>query len=302
MKNTIVTAIYLTSPYGKMGGRGYSFEFYEAPFRNFINLGCNIVVYTDETEYDKILNFFIKYDFTDYQIIKYDLNNYIHSEKIYELKIANKIIDNNGLTPGNSYLSNDRNHHLCLQKPYFLQHTINNQIFKSDNYYWVDAGLFHHGLFPETFGGIEKFTKVNENNYWPLLNNNICDPTLLNRLEKINSTNLILMGIDNYYAPTSWYKNYSINPKETHIIGGLFGGQKDIVLELCDDFDIIITKILSDNNLTLEEEVLSILFSKKYYSYNYLAFNTWYHDIPTDPNYFGVESTANSFYKIFLKS
>lgn len=302
MKNTIVTAIYLSSPYGRMGGRGYSFEFYEAPFRNLLNLGCNIVVYTDNTEHDKIKDFFDRFNFTDYVLIKYDLNDFKLSDKIYDLKVRDNIIDDNGLIPGTSYFSNDRNHHLCLQKPYFLQHTINNNIFESENYYWVDAGLFHHGLFPETYGGIEKFTRINESNYWPQLTDNICDPTLFKRLENKNSTGLIFMGIDNYYAASSWFNNYTDEFKHTHIIGGLFGGNKDLVLELCVDFNNIIWNILHDGHLTLEEEVLSMLFSMKYNHYNYLPFSTWYHDIPTDPNYFGMDSTAKSFYKLFLKT
>ena len=58
--------------------------------------------------------------------------------------------------------------------------------------------------------------------------------------------------------------------------------------------------IFEDNILTLEEEVLSILYTSKYQKYNYIAFNTWYHDIPTVPNYFGTSNDAKSFYKIFI--
>ena len=54
MKNTLVTAIYFSSPMSRMGGRGYNFEFYEAPFRNIINLGCNLVVYSHPSEINKI--------------------------------------------------------------------------------------------------------------------------------------------------------------------------------------------------------------------------------------------------------
>ena len=111
-----------------------------------------------------------------------------------------------------------------------------------------------------------------------------------------------ILGIDNYYGSSSWFSNYSEQFKHTHIIGGLFGGNKNFVLDLCTDFNNLIGNILNDGYLTLEEEVLSILFSTKYHQYNYLSFKTWYHDIPTDPNYFGLDSTAESFYKIFLNT
>jgi hypothetical protein len=58
MKNTLVTSIYYNSPYSRIGGRGYNFEFYEAPFRNILNLGCNLVVYSHGNEIEKVENFF----------------------------------------------------------------------------------------------------------------------------------------------------------------------------------------------------------------------------------------------------
>lgn len=300
MKNTLVTAIYFSSPMSRMGGRGYDFEFYEAPFRNIINLGCNLVVYSHSSEINKIENFFKKYNFVDYKIIDFDLNQYKHSDKIYELKEIGGLIDENGLVSDRDYMSNDRNHHLCLLKPYFLKHTIENNLFESENYYWVDAGLFHHGIFPETHGGIERFTKVKDEKYWPILENNICNPTLLERLENKNKTDFIFMGIDGYCGATPWYYTFTDINKMSHIIGGLFGGKKEIVLELEKEFDEMTTKIFNENILTLEEEVLSMLYSISYNKYKHISFKTWYHDVPTVPNYFGTSTDSECFYKIFI--
>ena len=167
MKNTIVTAIYFSSPMSRMGGRAYTFEHYVAPFRNFLNLDCNIVVYSHLSEMGKIEEFFKKYNFNNYKLVEFDLENYKNSDKIYEIKEKQGLINENGLISDVLLMSNDRNHHLCLLKPYFLKHTIESNFFESENYYWVDAGLFHHGISPETYGGIERLTRVNEKNYWP---------------------------------------------------------------------------------------------------------------------------------------
>lgn len=301
MKNTIVTAIYYSSPMSRMGGRAYTFDHYVAPFRNFLNLNCNIVVYSHESEMGKIKNFFEEYKFEDYKLINFDLNSYHNSDKIYELKEKSGLINKDGLTPGVSCMANDRNHHLCLLKPYFLKHTIESNFFNSKKYYWVDAGLFHHGIFPETHGGIERLTKINESNYWPIHENNICNPSLLDRLESKNKTEIIFLGIDGYYGAPPHFQKYSEgNFKLTHIVGGLFGGDKDIMLEFYNDFDKISTNVLNDNILTLEEEIISIMYSLKYNKYNYIPFKSWYHDIPTAPNYFGLSSDTESFYKIFI--
>lgn len=297
MKNTLVTAIYYSPPNTRMGGRGYSFEFYEAPFRNILNLDCNIVIYSHESEKNKIINFMNNYEFTDYIIIDYDLNNFLYSDKIYELKEIKGLIDQNGLKNNDNYIENDRNHHLCLSKLNFLNMAIENKFFNSEKYFWIDAGLFHHGIIPETFGGIEKFTIINENNYFPKKENSICNNKLIDLLLKKNKSDYILIGLENYPSSYWWFSICDI-PKKSHIIGGLFGGSINFVNEFTTKFNTLLHGILELNNLTLEEEIFSLINTIE--NYNYLSFNTWYHDIPTDPNYFGLDSTAKSFYKIFL--
>ena len=59
-------------------------------------------------------------------------------------------------------------------------------------------------------------------------------------------------------------------------------------------------KIFNENILTLEEEVLSMLYSISYNKYKHISFKTWYHDVPTVPNYFGTSTDSECFYKIFI--
>jgi hypothetical protein len=72
------------------------------------------------------------------------------------------------------------------------------------------------------------------------------------------------------------------------------------VLELEREFDEMTTKIFNENILTLEEEVLSMLYSISYNKYKHISFKTWYHDVPTVPNYFGTSTDSECFYKIFI--
>ena len=299
MKDTIVTAIYYSPTTTRMGGRGYTFEFYQAPFRNIINLDCNIVVYSHESEIHKIEAFFSSYNFTDYKIINYDPNSYLHSDKIYSLKEQEGIIDENGLLEGQPYFRNDRNHHICLSKLPFLKDTIESQYFKSKNYYWIDAGLFHHGIFPEAFGGIERLTRVKEENYWPIHEKNVCTPEMVKKLQLKSGTDLVFIGMEQFPRLIDWTP-FTDKLKDKHIVGGFFGGKKAAVLQLAKDFDQLIGTLMADNVLTLEEEVLSILFAEKYNKYGCISFLSWYHDVPESPNYYGAPFSDQCFYKIFI--
>ena len=299
--NTLVTAIYNHSPHSRIGGRGYSWEDYIAPFENLIHLGCNIVVYTQDTLVQVIQEYFIKKAFFNYKVVPYNLDNYKYSDKIYRLKENLKLIDKDGLLAGRSIVDNDRNYHLCLSKPYFLSEAIKNKYFDTEKYYWIDGGLFHHGLFPESLGGIERRTKVNLDNYWPVNKNSLCNPTFFNRLSKKVKDELLFIGVDNYYGrPISFIeKGLAGSEKPTHIVGGLFGGTERRVLDLCKKFDTKITEVFTSNILTLEEEVLSIIYEESFQDQGYIKFTDWGHDKPNERNYLGVKPGANSFYKIF---
>jgi hypothetical protein len=303
MKNTIVTAIYHYSYESRMGGRNYTFEFYENPFRNLLSLGANIIVYSHASEIYKIDAFFKINNFINYKIIEYDLNNYIFSDTVYRIKEEKNIIDKNGLIPGNSIVLNDRNTHLCLSKIDFLNMAISNNYFDSDNYYWIDAGLFHHALFPVSLGGAERYIVPINKNFWPENKNNLCTPELIDNLnKKNNNTKLLFIGITSYSVPGFWDRitlcDENVVTKNIHVIGGIFGGDKNEIMKMVPVFKMLTEQVFALNELTLEEDILSYIVSRN--SYSYLKFDTWYHDIQSDPCYYGMQSDANCFYKLFV--
>ena len=181
----------------------------EGPFRNILNLDSNLIIYSHAPEINKIETFLEKYNFKDYKIIDYDLNQFTYSEKIYLLKEKSGLINENGLTSDKHYMANDRNHHLCLNKPFFIKNAIDNSFFESENYFWVDAGLFHHGIFPESYGGIEKLTKVRDEKYWPNLKKNVANPNMFNLLFEKVIGDLILIGMDAAHGAPYWFRNFS---------------------------------------------------------------------------------------------
>jgi hypothetical protein len=296
-KDTIVTAIYYSPYTSRMGGRSYSFEYYENPFTNLLSLGANLVVFTHNSEYEKIHTFFQKNNFVDFKLIVYDLNCYGFSDKIYDLKERKGIIDQDGLTPGTSHVLNDRNTHLCLSKMDFIKMAINSNYFASNNYYWVDAGLFHNGLFPSSFGGMERYIRPNKSNFWPVNTKNLCKPNLLSDLKHLTQSKLLFIGLTNPQAIPGWWAKLNTIPKKFHIVGGLFGGPKQEVLSMYSTFTKLAEEVFSLNELTLEEEILTMIVIQN--NHDYLKFDTWYHDVATDACYCNVGSNQKSFYKIF---
>lgn len=300
MKDTAVTAIYHYSYSSRMGGRNYTFEYYENPFRNLLNLNVNIIVFSHASEINKIKTFFKKNNFSDYKIIEYDLNNYIFSDKIYDLKEKKLIIDKNGLIAGNSHVLNDRNTHICLSKIDFLNMAILGNYYISDNYYWIDAGLFHNGIIPNSLGGMERYLKPNDKNFWPKNKNNICRPELINNLKKKynNNEKLLFIGLTKSYLTPNWWNKVTEIDKQIHIIGGIFGGDKNEILKIYPLFKTLTEQVFALNELTLEEDILSIIVLQN--KYNYLKFDTWFHDVKSDTCYYGPRPDQKCFYKVFI--
>lgn len=295
MKNTIVTAIYYYSHLSRMGGRDYKFEHYENPFTNLLSLNANIIVFSFADEINKIDAFFRKHQFKDYKIIEYDLNNSIFSNSIYKIKEQSLIIDKNGMIAKNPSFLNDRNTHLCLSKIEFLKIAINANYFTSNNYYWIDAGLFHNGIIPNSLGGMERLIRPNSKYFWPINKNNICVPKLIDNLR--NNAKLVFIGLTQSYPTPTWWNKVTNITKTIHIIGGFFGGNKDEILKMHQMFIFLTKKVISLNQLTLEEDILSIIVMQN--KYHHIKFDTWYHDIKTDSCYYNLPINLKPFYKIF---
>lgn len=298
---TIVTCLYNCSPYSRIGGRGYSWKYYLAPFTNLLSLDSNIVVFTDKVIKEQLEEFFNLNSFTNYKIIIHDLNSYKHSDSIYKLKESLGIIDSEGVVD-RMYpnLRNSRNHHICLSKTEFLLRSIKEQFFNTEYFYWIDGGLFHDALIPQSLGGMELFTKPDRSRMWPENKSSVSSPTFFSNLVKKTSKDLTLLGIDNLYVRPFELKDFFEKEKITHIVGGLFGGRRKTVVGFCEKINKVIDCLFDKNILSLEEEVLSGVFADSFFEQSYLPFRCWGHDRPDEPSYLGVPPGSDSFYKLFL--
>ena len=119
-KATLVTSLYNHGPHEIMGGRGWAFPFYAPPFLNILKLDLPLVIYTDSKMFEPLTAFMKEYCSSPYKIIEEPLTDFKFSNKILELKEATGHFENGNLIKGTDIL-NDRNHHLCLSKIYWLK-------------------------------------------------------------------------------------------------------------------------------------------------------------------------------------
>lgn len=296
----IVTCLYNFSPYSRIGGRGYGWEHYLAPFYNLTLLDANIILYTDEVLAKKAENFFESIKFKNYKIIVYDITEYRHSDLIFKIKEKEGTIDKKGLVEGLPYIRNDRNHHICLSKIVLILDSLKENYFNSETTFWIDGGLFHHGLIPESLGGMERLTVPDMKRLWPQNKNSVCNPTFFTKLIKKAEKDLVLLGIENYYGRPEHFNKVFKEKKIAHIVGGLFGGKNQTLKYFCEEFEKAVDCLFDNNILSLEEEVLSGVFADRFSDQGYLAFTHWSHDRPEEPNYLEAPPGSDSFYKLFL--
>lgn len=300
-ENVLVTAIYNHSPFSRIGGRGYNIDFYKAPFFNIIKLGLPIVVFTHDNQYEKIKEFFKQVNFTKYELILYDLEQTDITDLVLDYKQKANIIDEHGLLPDVSPIRNDRNHVLCLKKLYFLKYAIDNKLFDGNHYYWIDAGLFHHGLFPDSLGGQEKLIQINEETYWPNNQKSIFRTGLIENLMNRSAQEYIFIRTNSIYGSPHWWSElYNDVNFLGHVVGGLFGGDVAVTSHIHDEFYAILPKLFNHGVLPLEEEILSLIHAKHYPHYKPYTFDAWAHDIEFDRCYTGLSTDVRCFYKIFM--
>ena len=299
-KATLVTSLYNHGPNEIIGGRGWAFPFYAPPFRNILNLGLPIVIYTDTKMFGPVTSFMEEYCKTSYKIIEEPLTDFKFSKKILKIKEASGHFKDGKLIKG-SGIVNDRNTHLCLSKIYWLKRSASKNYFNSKKFYWIDAGLFHHGIFPEKYGGMERLTKKFKDSsyYYPEYENTIFNPSMGQFLtNKINKF-LALVHTGMPTAPSIDALLDIGKPKVGYIVGGLFGGTYNYINKVCTDFDTGLEIVLGNDQLVLEENLLSSISAYNKDHYEVFKFDQWHHDVEGEPCYYGASSKIKSFYKVF---
>lgn len=297
-KLIITTALYYSTPYDLHGGRGWVFKYYDAQLINLCNLGHKVVIFHDRSCEQDLIAFKNQYQHFDIDLIFHDLLDFPLAEDYFRLKKAhfNALDFDNAST---TYSNNDRLYSLCLAKPYLIEKTYKK--YKDTEYvYWVDAGLFHHGIFPETVGGMEKY-RMFPDRYWPHDKTNKFNPELgeklLNKIQ--DNPNKVLGYVNDQINRLHWWFDVFPFEKTGHFVGGLIGTDRESSKFLNQSFYENLKVSFDKGILCLEEEILSAVYSTHPLMFITSHFGTWYHDIPTDPAYVQIEGLY-PFYRCFF--
>jgi len=286
MKVKFITAIYGNLYGTTFGGRPSRGGHYRYSLLSILKIkNADFLCYTSQSEIESLMTFF--YD--EHQVSReklifkvFDLN-----ETKFKLLIdEHKNIEET--------MKSDR----CIEIQYSKFHWWWNEDMSYDYYYWIDAGLSHCGLIPDKY----LTTTHSTQRYYE---SSLFNDDFLNNLIDFCGDKFMFIGKDNtggnYWSGSvnpKWYKEYN---NSTHIIGGLFGGHKNIWKNIVEIFENYVKTIIeTDKSIYMEEVIMSLMYVNHNELFTIKKFDTWWHSNNTPLGVADDFLTLNkSFYKIF---
>jgi hypothetical protein len=264
MSVKFITAIYSDLNGTEFGGRPSRKDHYRYSLLSILKMtDADFVCYTSSREIDSLKEFF----YNEYNISKNKLKIYsfdLNQNEFFELIKKYKNID--------SVKNSDR----CLEIQYmkFIWFLLEDMSY--DYYFWIDAGLSHCGLIPN-----KHLTNIGPHNrmYYesPLFNNKFLDNLIKNTKDKFT-----LIGKDNvrnYWSGTVNVSHFSKYDNSIHIIGGLFGGKKELWIPIIDLFRKYVYQVTEhDQRLYHEEDIMTLMFRNHGDMFFNYYFETWWHE------------------------
>lgn len=285
-KVKFITAIYSNLNGTELGGRPNRHGHYRWSLLSILKMNnADFICYTSDEEFDDLERFFYEENNISrekLQIVKFNLRNNEFSD------IINKYKDVEGIKRG------DR----CIEIQYmkFIWFLLEDKSY--DYYFWIDAGLSHCGLIPNKY--LTLTGPHNRGYYESSLFNN----TFLNNLLKKTGDKFSIIGKENernFWSGTVNPKHFFNYDRSIHVIGGMFGGRKelwDTILELFKDYVHKVSE--EDKRLYHEEDIMTLMFRNHPELFYNFYFETWWHENERIEGTNMEEHVKNnkSFYKI----
>lgn len=284
-----ITAIYSNLNGTELGGRPNRHGHYRWSLLSIMKMtDADFVCYTSEEEFEDLQRFFHeenKIDKEKLKIIKFNLYDNEFSD------IINKYKDVEGIKRG------DR----CIEIQYMKFIWFLNEDKSYDYYYWIDAGLSHCGLIPNKY--LSLTGPHNRGYYESSLFNNL----FLNNLVKKTGDKFSIIGKENdrnFWSGTVNSKHFFEYDRTIHVIGGMFGGRKELwetIVELFREYVYRVSE--EDKRLYHEEDIMTLMFRNHSELFNDFYFETWWHENERIEGTNMEEHVKNnkSFYKILTE-
>ena len=282
MRVKIITCIYSDLSSLNMGGRSHRKDHYRFSLLSLMKMSnADFLCYTSEREIEDLKNFFYILHNVSEEKLKfevYDLTNSDYSDVLNPMK-----------GPSSESVS-DRSYEIQYSK--FSWYNKEDKFY--DYYFWFDAGLSHTGLIPDRY--------LSGKGYQVYFESSLFNDNFLNNLLNYCEDKFVIVAKENsrnYWEGTVDNQYYNVYDNSVHIIGGFFGGKKELWEKVVPTFDQYVRLILPvQKKFFYEEHFMSLMYQNHKEWFKPLNFDIWWHEDNFKEGTKEFFEQNKSFYKI----
>ena len=282
MRVKIITCIYSDLSSLNMGGRSHRKDHYRFSLLSLMKMSnADFLCYTSEREIEDLKNFFYILHNVSKEKLKfevYDLTNSDYADVLNPMK-----------EPSVSSVS-DRSYEIQYSKFSWY----NKEDKSYDYYFWFDAGLSHTGLIPDKY--------LSGKGYQVYFESSLFNDNFLNNLLNYCEDKFVIVAKENsrnYWEGTVDNQYYNVYDNSVHIIGGFFGGKKELWEKVVPTFDQYVRLILPvQKKFFYEEHFMSLMYQNHKEWFKTLNFDIWWHEDNFKEGSKEFFEQNKSFYKI----
>ena len=276
-----VTAIYTGLEGTRLNGNTAAiYDRYKQSLKSLADGGYGILCYTSKSTIEEL-----KFYFKDNE------NLWFIEHELEEFPLHNLIEDIKDKHP--KYTTEDAWRSRCVEIMWGKFAWISPFASHGNPIFWIDAGIFHGGLISNTLrsenskGFFDFDTITQERDLYEDLCRYAGDKIL-----NIRST-IVNHGSDDYVEVFD-----GLRP-EYGIVGGIFGGKRELLSEYITDFGEMAIHTLTKERLLKEEEIMYYLHKQNPDRFKTFEFDTWYHqDWPIELYNPETQVSFSDFFKV----
>ena len=282
MRVKIITCIYSDLSSLNMGGRSHRKDHYRFSLLSLMKMSnADFLCYTSEREIEDLKNFFYILHNVSEEKLKfevYDLTNSDYADVLNPMK-----------EPSIASVS-DRSYEIQYSKFSWY----NKEDKSYDYYFWFDSGLSHTGLIPDKY--------LSGKGYQVYFESSLFNDNFLNNLLNYCEDKFVIVAKENsrnYWEGTVDNQYYNLYDNSVHIIGGFFGGKKELWEKVVPTFDQYVRLILPvQKKFFYEEHFMSLMYQNHKEWFKTLNFDIWWHEDNFKEGTKEFFEQNKSFYKI----
>jgi hypothetical protein len=301
-KPKFITCNYTNLNGTRLNGRLNRDQVYMYSLRGIAECGECIVNYTCPYNMEFVDPFLANHAITNVRNVDFDLTKSPYHARIEAIKTLKPFYYQDGSWA-------NRCVEIMWGKFLWLEENL-HQLADDDYLYWIDAGLSQGCTTPRrfcTFHNDKRYYKVDQPDEMELeyahRHDRIYNDDFARRLEKYTGDKILLITCSmSQHGDPLGFEFY--NHKKMYPIGGLFGGQKKVLIPFINRFKELAERVLSHDLLVKEEQLMAVIYSEKPEWFKTFEFDVWYHEdwIPIAPGVYNYSMRSFSdFFDEVLK-